>query len=251
MTQNVCVYFEEPLDFEGALKPLLVEQLYSYKRLSHIGALRSPKAALWSTRWKPIEITKDVQDRMIRKHVVNDNEELYALIDDLCNEHLPKDLPLWIFHYIQNNKGFSCWLWRVSHGIGDGIRLVPIAANLLQDADGKPIGAPSIGVLQGGQKQIKRNKNKINWLNPKTYYNLIQDIGKIHYSINGPCDTLNAFKPDGKVHGPKRQIHVRNKVPMNIDDVKLLKNKFGVSFNDVITYLCCSGIRSYILSKDS
>ena len=37
---------------------------------------------------------------------------------------------------------------------------------------------------------------------------------------------------------------------MKIADVKLLKNKYGVTFNDVITALTVSGIRKYILSQD-
>ena len=48
-----------------------------------------------------------------------------------------------------------------------------------------------------------------------------------------------------------KEIHIRNLKPMKIADVKLLKNKYGVTFNDVITCLTVSGIRKYILSQDN
>ena len=94
---------------------------------SSIGVLRSPSDRVWNTKWKPVEITAEVQNRMICKHVVNGDEELYRLIDDLCNQHLPSELPQWRSDYIENDDGLSCWILRISHGVADGIRLVPIA----------------------------------------------------------------------------------------------------------------------------
>ena len=74
-----------------------------------------------------MEITAEIQNRMITKHVVNGDEALYGLIDDLCNQHLPTDLPQWRSDYIENEDGLSCWILRISHGIADGIRLVSVA----------------------------------------------------------------------------------------------------------------------------
>ena len=89
--------------------------------------MRSPSDRLWNTKCKPVEITTEVQNQMITKHVVNGDEELYRLIDDLCNQHLPSDLPQWRSDYIENTDGLSCWILRISHGIADGIRLVSVA----------------------------------------------------------------------------------------------------------------------------
>ena len=247
--QNCFIYFENKLDFDS-IKTKIAKEFFPYKRLSSISVLPAG-SPVWETKFRSIEITQEVQDRMIVKHIVNNDDELYDLIDTIGNQHLPRDLPQWKFHYIENNKGLSAWVWRVSHGLADGLRLVPLAANLFQDIDGQVAGVPSIGKLNSKQPQRRgARKNRINWMNPKTYYRLFQDMYKVWYSINGDCDTLNAFKPDNKIHGPKVQIHVRNKTPFKIDDIKALKNKYNVSFNDVITALTCSGIRSYILSKD-
>jgi len=250
MTQNAAVYFEDKLDFENGIKPLLIKQMHAYKRLSHIGVLPTASSPLWTTQWRPVELNQSVYDRMIQKHAVDNDKELMAMIDKLCNEPLPNDLPLWVFHYIENNNGSSIWLWRISHGISDGIRLISVAANLLQDVDGNPIGAPTSVILKKRSGKKKGKGKKMNWLNPQTYLKLFADIKKMDYSVNGPCDSINAFKPDAKIHGPKRQIHIRSKVPLRIGDIKVLKNKFGVTFNDVITCLACSGIRAYILAKD-
>ena len=97
---------------------------------SSIAVLQSPLDRCWNTKWKPVEITTEIQNRMIIKHVVNGDEELYKLIDDLCNQHLPTDLPQWRSDYIENTDGLSCWMLRISYGIGDGIRCVSIAGGL-------------------------------------------------------------------------------------------------------------------------
>ena len=47
------------------------------------------------------------------------------------------------------------------------------------------------------------------------------------------------------------EIHVRNLKAIPIADVKALKNKYGVTFNDVITALTVGGVRKYILSQDA
>eukprot|EP01083_Nonionella_stella_P010139 28983_1 len=244
-TQNGFIFFESKVDFAAA-RALVVSKWFHYKRFSCVATLK-PKSALWNTRWKPIELNEQVYDRMIKYHEVNNEDELYALIDKLCNEHLPKDLPQWIFHHINNNNGVSVWVLRVSHGIADGIRLVPIAAELLQNADGTPCGPPK-GKILAKRKGRRRGPNI--WLNPKTYYNIIRDIHKVWYMVNGPCDTIGPFKPDGRLHAAKQQLHLRNKVPIKVDDIRLLKNKYGVSFNDVVTCLTCSGLRHWMKSQD-
>ena len=212
------------------LKQTLCDKLYKFKRLSHIGVLQHPNSPLWSTRWKPVDITQDVMDRQILHHTVSDDSELYALIDKLTNEQLPRDIPLWRFHYIENRDagGLSMWSWRVAHGISDGIRLVSIASTLLQNAQGQSIGAPKGSILSSQPKSQGRRRRGPNWANPKTYVKLARDVYQVWFSINGPCDTLNAFKPDGRVHGGE-QMHVRNVRAIRIDDVKTVK-----------VYVCCT-----------
>merc|ERR1719464_631937 len=175
MTQNSAIYFENKLDFENSIRPLLIKQLHSYKRLSHVGVLPTASSPLWTTRWQPIELNESVYNRMIQKHTVDNDEQLRAMIDDLCNEPLPNDLPLWVFHYIENNNGSSIWLWRISHGISDGIRLISIAANMLQDAKGNAIGAPTSVILKGG-KNKKREKAEKQWIELAESKNIFEYI---------------------------------------------------------------------------
>lgn len=254
MTQNCFIYFEAPLNFEK-LKATICDTMYRYKRFSSVGVLRSPSDRVWNTMWKAVEITDEVKERMICKHEVDGDEALYRLIDDLCNGHLPEDLPQWRSDYIENADGVSCWILRVSHGVADGIRLVPIAGEMLQDVEGNPIGAPKGSVMShkasGSERKSRAKAVRPNWMDPRTYWQFVGDLKKVDHSINGPCDTLCAFKPDDRVHGPQRQIHVRNLKPLKIADVKTLKNKYGVSFNDVISALTVSGIRKYVLSQDA
>jgi len=254
MTQNCFIYLEDKVDFDK-LRQTVCDTMYRYKRFSSIGVLKSPTDRLWNTKWKPVEITEDVKNRMILKHVVHGEDQLYRLVDELCNQHLPSDLPQWSSSYIENEDGLSCWILRISHGIADGIRLVPIAGEMLQDIDGNPIGAPKGSVMSNkasaSQKHRRPKAVGPNWLDPRTYWQMVGDLKLVDRSINGPCDTLCAFKPDDKVHGPKKQIHVRNLKAIPIADVKALKNKYGVTFNDVITALTVSGVRKYILSQDA
>ena len=79
---------------------------------------------------------------------------------------------------------------------------------MLQDIDGNPIGAPK-GSVMSNKATANQRKNKAvgpNWTDPRTYWNIMHDFSAMNHSINGPCDTICAFKPDDKVHGPKRRM---------------------------------------------
>merc|ERR1712217_587977 len=122
---------------------------------------------------------------------------------------------------IENSNGLSCWILRISHGVADGIRLVPIAGEMLQDIDGNPIGAPKGSVMSNKPSSTEHTKKKTvgpNWMDPRTYWQLLGDLKLMHYSIDGPCDTICPFNPDDKVHGPEKQIHIRNVKPFKIED---------------------------------
>ena len=79
---------------------------------------------------------------------------------------------------------------------------------MLQDMNGNPIGPPKGSVLsyKATENQRKKMAVHLNWRDPRTYWNIVRDLGLVYYSINGPCDTICAFKPDDKIHGPKRRM---------------------------------------------
>eukprot|EP01084_Bolivina_argentea_P148402 259455_1 len=244
LTQNCCIYFENKLDF-NSIKSSISKTFFKFKRLSHIPILQHHNSALWDTKWIKIKITNDITNKMINKHTVSNNNQLYNLIDKLCNQTLSNKLPKWIFHYIENNNGLSVFLFRCHHGIADGIRLIHLASEIFTDANGNKIDIPKTSVLQCNNFISKPNLLKL-LLTPRTYFDLLSDLYQIWYTVYGPMDRINPFKPDNNIHSGY-QIHIRNKSLIKISDIKILKQKYNVSFNDVLTCLTCSGIRSYIL----
>ena len=85
------------------------------------------------------------------------------------------------------------------------------STEMLQDVDGNPIGAPKGSVMSNkassSQKHRRPKAVSPNWLDPRTYWQMVGDLKLVDRSINGPCDTLCAFKPDDKVHGPKKRMN--------------------------------------------
>ena len=80
---------------------------------------------------------------------------------------------------------------------------------MLQDIEGNPIGAPKGSVMTNKPSSTEKKKKRMagpNWLDPRTYWQLVGDLKLVDHSISGPCDTICAFKPDDKIHGPKRRM---------------------------------------------
>ena len=158
-TQNCVAYFDKPLEWEQVRSHMISKLFnqYKYRRLESIGKIEpngSKKA--WNTQWIKCDINDpSIMNQLLQYHKVTNNDELYELIEQLCNMVLPRYLPQWRVHYIENNNGLSCWLWRVSHGIADGLRLVSLATDFFQDIDGNPCKVPSMGKLQSSKRKIK------------------------------------------------------------------------------------------------
>lgn len=125
-TQNCMVYFDSVHDFQEVQK-MFAFSCFKFRRLSCVGRLESESDARWNTKWIPVQLNDEVMNRMIRKHIVHSTDEVHLKMDEICNQCLPTDLPQWSMDYIENVENKTCaWLWRVSHGVADGIRLIPV-----------------------------------------------------------------------------------------------------------------------------
>ena len=115
----------------------MINKLFNYRRFECIGII-DPKSRksnkVWNTEWIKCDMTDPaIIDTLLQKHTCNGNKELYKLIDELANVKLEPYLPQWRIHYIENSgDGMSCWMWRVSHGIADGLRLVTLCSELFE-----------------------------------------------------------------------------------------------------------------------
>lgn len=177
-TQNCIAYFEKRIDFEHTRKHLS-KALFKYRRFSSIAVIK-PKQSnkVWNTQWIKCDMSDaNISDKIITYNKVNNNNELYDIIDQLCNVRLPPYLPQWRVHCIDNLNGESAWLWRVSHGLADGLRLVPLAQQMFEDLDGNPIAK----TMQSQSQSQSKNK-KVIGLNAKN--------AKLYYDTRGEC-TIN------------------------------------------------------------
>ena len=257
LTQNCVAYFENKINF-NELKSEIKVLFLRFKRLRSLG-VKSKNDPNWNTKWKEIDMTDDILSQMIRKITVKNMVELYDAIDNICNTQLNDNFPRWELVYIDNesctgnNNEYSCWIWRVSHGVSDGLRLVSVAADLLTDKNGNKIGLPQIGKFKSKKGRKKNSINSSTIL--KGIAQAFKDLIQINSMVNGKFDSISPLKMDKKLHGfntsSKFKV-IRNKddQALSVELIKKLKNKYNVGVNDILTTLLCCGIRHYILSKD-
>ncbi|ETO17528.1 hypothetical protein RFI_19793, partial [Reticulomyxa filosa] len=164
------------------LEGIIRDRLLNYDRLRRAvvpkDASSTSVSPVWCTEFKDSGDDLDIKKDLISIHHVKDNKEVHALIDEIGNTYIDIDKPQWKFHLIYNEAAiknnnnnnnnnshdnnndehksedieYCALLWRVSHGISDGLRLVHIVEELFTDEKGEPAKAPDIGKLKSKDK---------------------------------------------------------------------------------------------------
>ncbi|MBW2243515.1 MAG: wax ester/triacylglycerol synthase family O-acyltransferase [Deltaproteobacteria bacterium] len=187
--------------------------------------------------------------------------ELAELASYLHSRALDRDRPLWELWFIEGVEGGRCaMLMKSHHCLMDGMagaNLGELLCDLQPDPpprapapDNRPDQARSYGDLEIGLRaaiHLAQSPGKMLGFGARM---LRQTGGMLMASRNEGAPPLPMFVPatrfNGEV-GPRRAFSCAS---VSLDDVKAVKNRFGVTINDVMLALTGAALRTYLETRD-
>eukprot|EP00475_Leptophrys_vorax_P021122 TRINITY_DN28870_c0_g1_i1.p1 TRINITY_DN28870_c0_g1~~TRINITY_DN28870_c0_g1_i1.p1 ORF type:complete len:521 (-),score=105.98 TRINITY_DN28870_c0_g1_i1:138-1700(-) len=196
----------------------------------------------------------NIQERFILSEVSSEEEiRLYA--EKLVLIEMNSTKPLWEIHVLKNvGNGRSAMIPKFHHSIGDGISMVGLFLNTFKNEDGSKVELPGVKNLDGpprspgAPKPDERSNRKPWWqvflqMLPTTVATVVM------YPYVKPDSPLCTQDPTG----PKNFSGNRNLVichPIELSLVKEIKQKLGVTVNDVCVSAITGAIRRYCESQN-
>ncbi|GLJ31029.1 hypothetical protein SUGI_0620780 [Cryptomeria japonica] len=209
-------------------------------------------------RWVKTEV--DVDEHVIVPHFPPGHTEYDELVNEyICNIHLtplPKDRPLWQFHFLNYNtsKGRATCIINMHHSLGDGTSLMSLVFCCVTRAD-----HPNLPLTFPSSKSLphKPSPPYYSWVSAKFMYYMLRRLFVLvlvlWYTFSDLIGSLLRMTwmddsklpirgPPGVEMLPKVMAHVI--FPM--DDVKNIKNSIGGTVNDVVMGVIFYGFQRYL-----
>jgi NRPS condensation-like uncharacterized protein len=192
----------------------------------------------------------DVEKRIVETYEVNGEQEIRELVDKLCMEDIPynTERPLWrAIRIVNKSGGRSAMLFRVHHVIGDGIAMVGMMTTLFEQLNGEPFRVDIPEKMGGGTKMGGGSTIGAIMTFLKSLFEVLTVASSRH-------DTDIAFVPGHNPDYFKNKSNIRKTMyfpVVSLDFIKAIKNKAGVTINDVLMAATSGMLRRYsILKKD-
>lgn len=186
-----------------------------------------------------------IERDLIKTITVSSEQELLAKVDELCSEDLPEGpkIPLFIFYRLVNTgSGRSALLVRLHHAIGDGMALIGAMPRVFEDAEGNPFSLDVPSNAGGGTSRTFTLSKLWSFIT-----STLQVITLPMTAYDSPIAFTTKDKAKLNMRG-KRRATVYFPV-MNLEWVKEVKNKAGVTVNDVLLACTAGAIRRYCAMK--
>ena len=217
--------------------PNNVSLIAACQKLLYFDRFRS-KVVFDGEDWRYEECDLNFAD-YIKTHNVMSEAEIMNEADRIATNDLEQDRPLWCFHRIVNKgTGVSAVMIRVHHVIGDGIALVNAMQKILDDEHGKPVTIELPGSkikVVGGEKPVA----------PSMFQIMKSFLGIVSLPAS-PYDTKTSF-----VSANQKQMFMNKRrktliyPTLKLSFVKELKNKAGVTINDILLTAVTGAVRRY------
>ena len=187
-----------------------------------------------------VEVNVNLEEHVKELNMEN-REEMQAFVDEQAAQSVRLDRPLWELFVIRvgGEKPFVAVLARIHHAIGDGISLVQMFLRMFRNNQGKTI---SLDHITAGAKNIEKRNKKMNYFLAAQKF--FEALGKVL--------TLPASEPDTQCcirTWPFKWTGVRKCVVMPsllVSELKQIKEKAGVTINDVMVGLLTGTVRRYL-----
>jgi diacylglycerol O-acyltransferase / wax synthase len=239
---NAVAWFEECPDAEE-LAEQVVTPMLAYTRLNSIPDASTSRTRPASQHYRPIDLVRVKQE--------GGESSIYQEIFRHLQDPLTKDrsdLPWWEVLVIRqpnkaSGKSRAAVVFRIHHGLADGISLVNVFGDILKYQDGSPV----VSLLQNftsHAKAISKPKRRRGlfrevWIWVRELFNVLT-LGMTRYDDDTAYSKHNHSRMTYSGH---RRAVVFPTVPL--DFIKALKNAASVTINDVLMAAISQAISDY------
>jgi hypothetical protein len=227
--------------------PSIEKLAVKVKDLTVFDRFRSGAEQVSQNNWVLTELGTNlkIEKDFIETMEVDTPDGIKKVVDDLCMQALPTvpDKPLWkVYRIISKTSNpdsqiKSAVLVRLHHVIGDGISLVGAMTKFFENEDGGAFTLDIPEKMSGGSKF----KYKFGFI-----LKFLRSLWKVLMLANSFYDTNTTFCPDhnsAKVM-PKKCVNIELPV-FQLDFIKEIKNRAGVTVNDVLLAATSGMIRRF------
>ncbi len=205
----------------------------------------------------PVWVTDDefdVDNHVFRVELPGGREQLDALCAKVAGTPMSRDRPLWEMHVVEGG-GQLAVIAKMHHAGIDGVsgaNLISYLSSLEPDAllpepPQEEVGPPNaVDVVGAGLAGFVRKPVELARLLPELLGIVPSFIAR---SLRGEGMRLPFTAPrtsfNGTISGERSVAHV----DLPLDDVKRVKNAFGVTVNDVVLALCSGALRTFLAER--
>ncbi|XP_062011191.1 wax ester synthase/diacylglycerol acyltransferase 4-like isoform X2 [Rosa rugosa] len=173
-------------------------------------------------------------------------------ITKIASETFPQSRPLWELHLFKYPTSHAAGqiIFKIHHALGDGYSLMGALLSCLQNAQNPslPLTFPSLK----GAKNETNSRSRVFEFVPKIFSAVINDAWDLCWSIlKGTWVEDDRTPIRSGVDGVEFRPLSVSTLMLPIEEIKLIKNKLGVTINDVISGTIFLGIRMYIQEMDN
>lgn len=164
--------------------------------------------------------TFEVSDLCFERRV----DDVEQSVAELANEDVVSSEAVWRIDVLRGDR--DALMIRVNHGVGDGLRLVNLAGDLLQFKDGTRAQVPvlkRLGKSNGAKKP------------------LLRDLATAAVLDRMPDETAPLYHAPGKVLSTQARRHKARRVA-SLAMLKTLKQVYGTTLNDIILCAFCGAL---------
>ncbi|PRQ57602.1 putative transferase [Rosa chinensis] len=173
-------------------------------------------------------------------------------ITKIASETFPQSRPLWELHIFKYPTSHAAGqiIFKIHHALGDGYSLMGALLSCLQNAHNPslPLTFPSLK----GAKNETSSRSRVFEFVPKIFSAVINGAWDFGWSIlKGTWVEDDRTPIRSGVVGVEFRPLSTSTLMLSIEEIKLIKNKLGVTINDVIAGIIFLGTRMYMQQMNS
>ena len=238
---NVLLFFKNCPSTDQMLE--VCDKLLFYERY------RSA-ATKFGSKWIFVDLGKDginIHRDHLETIYAESEEDVKEIADQICATSIAdnRGRPLWKLYRIINKDSSqpSMVLFRIHHSIGDGISLVGTIVNLFEDVNGERLNI-DIPEKMGGQRESSSA------LSASKAVQFVSSAFEVLTLPNSRYDSDIAFTDPNKkklvFSSSRKTIYFPT---LKLSFIKQIKNRAGVTINDVLLSATAGAIRRYSILK--
>ena len=180
------------------------------------------------------------------------NRELAEICSLLAGGQLPRDRPLWELWVIEHSAQTSSLtvMLKTHHAAVDGVGAATLLAQLCGTAPDAPVPAPvtlaapasTFKIVTGGLREIAVRPFRVASAIPATVSTAWRTINRARRGVAMAAPFAESSILNGNFTTRRSMAFV----DISLTDVKTIKDRFGVTVNDVITTVCAGALREFL-----